>query len=121
VTNALDQLPARECRGSRARVVLLTQGSNEVVGVRLTALVAPLATVHSPHHLWRPRVGALGETQLGKAPEFLSPEQREAVCAWWLAVRHPAARLPTWDLVSQATIEGREDSSCSRRRRTTRS
>jgi hypothetical protein len=108
VTNLLDHLPAREHRGSRARVVLLTHGSNEEVAKRLTVLVAPQATIHSPHHLWRPRVGALGETQLGKTSEFLSPEQREAVCGWWLAVRHPAARLPTWDLVSHATIEGRE-------------
>jgi hypothetical protein len=108
MTNPLDQLVAKERRGSRARVVLLTHGSPDEVAGPLTALVTPHATISPDRHLWSPRSGALREAKLGKTPEFLSLEQREAVSAWWLAVRHPAANTPNWDLVSQATIGDRE-------------
>ncbi len=45
----LATLPKREQRGSRARCILLTSGSDEDVADRLSALAAPFATIDSKH------------------------------------------------------------------------
>jgi hypothetical protein len=101
------QVLAREgATGSRARCVLLTNGSKETVATRLSGLAAPFASVDPQLDFWMPRGFAdPHEARLGEALSFLSSEQREAVTAWWLAVRQHA-NTPNWDIASTATIHG---------------
>ena len=107
VGELLMNLPERERRGSRPRCILLTDGSNEDVARRLSTLVAPFAIIDSNHH-WMPRGFAEPrESKLVDAPSFLSDERREAITAWWLAVRE-RANTPNWDIASTATIDGTE-------------
>lgn len=109
MTNPLEMLSIKERRGSRARCVLLTQGTREEVAKRLTALVAPHVVVNAERHAWAPNGPSNpAEGKLSETPPFLSDEQREEISNWWLAVRHPAANTPNWDIISQATIGGRE-------------
>jgi hypothetical protein len=106
--NLLDRLPADERRGSRPRCVLLTHGPVAEVAQRLTALVSPHARVESNRHVWQPKGWAdPTEAKLGETAPFLSSEHRQIITDWWLAVRG-GANTPNWDIVSQATIEGRE-------------
>ena len=109
MSSLLTTLPAKERRGSRARCVMLTHGSQQQVADRLNALVAPHAAVQPGRHVWAPK-GFLdaAEARLGESPAFLSAQDRETVSNWWLAVRSARANTPNWDIVSQATIEGRE-------------
>jgi hypothetical protein len=101
-------LTERERRGSRARCILLTQGSNEKVARQLSDLAAPFAVIDPNRHHWMPR-GFVEprEAKLGDALLFLSDEHREAISAWWLAVRDHA-NTPNWDIASTATIDGAE-------------
>jgi len=102
----LGTLPKKEQRGSRARCVLLTDGPSEVVAKRLSGLADGVATVDPERDFWMPRGFAEPrEGKLGKAPRFLSDEQREAVTAWWLVVRK-RANTPNWDIASTANIDG---------------
>jgi hypothetical protein len=101
-------LPARERRGSRARCIALTHGSDEVVARRLSAFVAPYALIDPARHHWMPRgFAAPEEAKLGDALRFLSSDHREAMTCWWLAVRE-RANTPNWDIASTATIDGAE-------------
>lgn len=104
---SLEHLPAKERRGSLARCVLLTHGERDAVAKRLTGLVASFAEVR-PEQLWAPNgLAAPDEIELGES-KMLSPKQQKEISQWWLAARHPAARTPTWDIVSQATVNGRD-------------
>ena len=109
MANRLESLPVKEQRGSRARCVLFTEGTCEEVAKRLTALVAPYAVVDPARHVWTPKgFSDPVEGKLGETAPFLSDKQREEISSWWLAVRHPSANTPNWDIISQATIGGRE-------------
>ncbi|MCS6292531.1 MAG: hypothetical protein H8J66_05600 [Nitrospira sp.] len=109
MANRLGSLPAKEQRGSRARCVLFAEGAREDVARRLTALVAPHAVVDPSRHVWAPKgLSDPAEGKLGDTAPFLSGSQREDISNWWLAVRHAAANTPNWDIISQATIGGRE-------------
>ncbi len=109
MANRLESLPVKEQRGSRARCVLFTEGTREEVAKRLTALVAPHAIVDPARHVWAPKgLSNPAEGKLGDTAPFLSDTQREEISNWWLAVRHAAANTPNWDILSQATINGRE-------------
>jgi hypothetical protein len=99
-------LPERERRGSRARCVLLTHGSDEAVACRLSSLAATYAVVDPERHQWMPHgFAAPEEAKLGDALPILSEQRREAITAWWLAVRGHA-NTPNWDIASTATIGG---------------
>ncbi len=109
MTHRLESLPVKEQRGSRARCVLFTEGAREDVARRLTALVAPHAVVDPARHVWAPNgLANPAEGKLGDTAPFLSGPQREEISNWWLAVRHATANTPNWDIISQATIGGRE-------------
>lgn len=109
MANRLEHLPVKEQRGSRARCVLFTEGTREEVARRLTALVAPHAVVDPARHVWAPKgLSDPAEGMLGDTAPFLSGTQQEEISNWWLAVRHAAANTPNWDIISQATIGGRE-------------
>jgi hypothetical protein len=75
------------------------------VAAFLNAVVQPHATVTSAD-VWQPR-GFLhsDEARLGEAVTFLSPERREALTGWWLAVRE-RANTPNWDIVSTCQMDG---------------
>jgi hypothetical protein len=105
-TESIGSLPKKEQRGSRARCILLTNGTNEAVAARLSGLGAPFVAVDPEHDYWMPQGFAdPHEPKLGEALSLLSSGQREAVTTWWLAV--PAgANTPNWDIASTATING---------------
>jgi len=105
---SLQNIPAKERRGSRARCILLTHGERDAVAKRLSDLVTPYGRV-SPEHIWAPNgLVAPAEIELGENNAFLSSHQQKEISQWWLAVQHPGAKTPTWDIVSQATVDGRE-------------
>lgn len=109
MANRLESLPVKEQRGSRARCVLFTEGSREEVAKRLTELVSPHAVVDPVRHVWAPKgFSDPTEGKLGDTAPFLSDQQREEISSWWLAVRRATANTPNWDIISQATIGGRE-------------
>src|SRR5205814_1072703 len=106
----LARLPKRERRGSRARCVLLTHGSDEVVARRLSGCVAAYdaLTIDPARHFWMPRGFAEPkEAKLSEALSLLTKERREVITSWWLAVRRHA-NTPNWDIASTATIDGVE-------------
>ncbi|HEY6267088.1 MAG TPA: hypothetical protein VIX11_02230 [Candidatus Acidoferrum sp.] len=45
----------------------------------------------------------LGDS-IGESRNFFSPDQREEVTRWWLAVRE-RANTPNWDIASSCTID----------------
>jgi len=95
----------RELKGSRLRCLMLTSLAERQVAASLSRLIEPHGLV-TTQDSWQPR-GFLeaGEAQLGSAEAFLTPEQREAVSSWWLAVRQNA-NTPNWDLVATAQFDG---------------
>ena len=101
-------LYSKDQRGSRARCLLLTEGAKAEVAPRLSGLAIPFARVDPDRHHWLPRGRTNpAEAKLGETPDLLTPELREALTDWWLAVR-PRANTPNWDLASTATVNGRE-------------
>ncbi len=102
------ELKPKERRGSRVRCVIFTDGHKSEVARRLTELVFPHAVVYPDRHVWQPRGFVdFSEAKLGETPKFLSEQDRETLTNWWLAVRS-RANTPNWDVVSQATMEGRD-------------
>ncbi len=104
----LDVLPQKERRGSRARCLLLTEGSVAEVAQRLTDVAAPFASIDPARHVWLPQgFSNPREAKLGDEAALLSGTKRETLTAWWLAVR-TNANTPNWDIVSTCTINGQE-------------
>lgn len=102
----ISALPRREQRGSRARCVLLTDGQPQEVASRLSRISAPFASIDAQQHFWMPRgFTAPEEARLGDTTSLLSPEHREIVTSWWLAVRG-RANTPNWDIASTASVDG---------------
>ena len=96
----------KELKGSRLRCLMLTSLPDQHAARFLNGLVHPHATVgpldnRMPRGFQQP-----GEAKLGEDPPFLSDDHRESVTAWWLKVRRNA-NTPNWDLVSQATVDGK--------------
>ena len=100
------QLKPKERRGSKPRCHLLTQGTADEVAARLTALVAPFATV-TADDAWMP-VGfaQVQEAELNKAPRLLSADVRSKLGAWWLPADRQTARTPNFDIASTCTAGG---------------
>lgn len=98
----VDQLPARERRGSRPRCVLLTHGTVQRVSDRLTALASPALVVNSGD-TWAPHgFEAAGEVTLGSCPDaLLGQRQQDQLVRWWLTT---TGGLPTWDLVASGRV-----------------
>lgn len=93
----------KDCAGSRLRCLMLTSLPAKQVSSVLNELVKPIASVTENDH-WLPR-GLLEpqEAKLGECEEFLTPELREELTAWWLAVTRNA-NTPNWDLVSTCRV-----------------
>lgn len=103
----LDQLKAKERRGSKARCHLLTHGSPEVVAGRLTQLLAPWGHV-GPRDAWMPQgFQDREEAKLPSAQRLLPESIRVALRSWWLAVATDGTRTPNWDVASTCTIDGK--------------
>jgi hypothetical protein len=91
-------------RGSRARCLGLT----ESVADRLHKIVKPHATVEAERANYFPKGRERPhEAKLGETDGLLSDENREAVTAWWLAVR-PGANTPNWDIASTCVVDSRQ-------------
>ena len=76
----------------------------ESIADRLRKIVKPYATVESEKAVYFPKGPEHPhEAKLGEAEGLLSPENREAVTAWWLEVR-PGANTPNWDIASTCMV-----------------
>jgi hypothetical protein len=108
----LERLTPKERRGSRLRCILLTDGPKTAVAARLTTITNGFATVDPDRHVWQPMGWAdVTEAKLGETASFLSTTHQKTVTDWWLAkmgTGRAKANTPNWDIVSQATIAGRE-------------
>jgi hypothetical protein len=90
-------------RGSRMGCLSLT----ESVAERLGKIVKPHAVVESEKAVYFPKGPKRPyEAKLGETEDLLSPENREAVTAWWLAIR-PGANTPNWDIASKCAVDSR--------------
>jgi hypothetical protein len=97
----------REFKGSRLRCLMATSLADREVAAFLNQLVQPHAQV-GVDDSWQPRGLLEGdEARLGEAAAFLSEDQREALIAWWLAVRE-RANTPNWDIVSTCQVDCRQ-------------
>lgn len=106
MSSLLEPLKPKERRGSKPRCHLLTHGSPDVVAARLTALMAPFASVASSD-CWMPQGFAdLEEAQLQKAPRLLSPVLSTRLVEWWLPADRQDAMTPNFDIASTCTIDG---------------
>lgn len=96
----------REFKGSRLRCLTVTSLAKRDVAAFLNTLVQPHAAITSSD-VWQPRgFVESDEARLGEAASFLNADQREALTAWWLAVRG-RANTPNWDIVSTCQMDGR--------------
>jgi hypothetical protein len=113
----LNALPENRRRGSFPRCLLFLEGDRTTVARRLTKLVG-LSDVHvEAKDFWMPSpvLNASGEwdmnsieeaklgDSIGESRRFLSPDRREEVTRWWLALRE-RANTPNWDIASACTI-----------------
>jgi hypothetical protein len=102
------RLPEKERRGSRPRCLILTEGTPAEVAGRLNGILDGHAMIDSSRCAWMPRgFREPDEAELGKAGDFLSAQEKEAVTSWWLSKRG-LAKTPNWDLATRAEIDGRE-------------
>ncbi len=102
----LERLKPRARRGSKPRCHLLTHGSVDVVAARLTALVAPFASV-APRDRWMPQGFAdREEAQLHKAGNLLAPALGARLGEWWLPPGRLDAMTPNFDIASTCMIGG---------------
>jgi hypothetical protein len=103
----LERLKRNQQRGSKPRCHLLTHGSPDAVAAKLTALVAPFASV-APSDCWMPQgFENTDEATLPEAARLLSEDMRLELRRWWLAVASNNARTPNWDVASTCMIEGK--------------
>lgn len=101
-------LPPKARRGSKPRCHLLTHGSVEKVAERLTRIMEPWGRVE-PKDCWIPQgFTDLTEAQLGKTTRLLNDESCAALRSWWLAVPHPRANTPNWDIASTCSIDSKK-------------
>jgi hypothetical protein len=108
------KLPEKEKRGSRPRCLLLTEGVDTVVAARLNEMLEDPraherhAVVDPAQHRWGPSGFAdRDEHQLHRSA-LLPPAACKTLSGWWFAKQSGVARSPTWDLVAQARIGGRD-------------
>jgi len=103
----LDRLKPKERRGSKPRCHLLTHGSPDAVAARLTALVAPFASI-APSDCWMPQgFEHTGEATLPEAERLLPADVRLELRRWWLAVESKNTRTPNWDIAATCTVDGK--------------
>lgn len=108
MTTLLERLPRNARRGSKPRCHGMTHGTPEEVAARLTDLISPFGAVR-PNDRWMPQgFENLEEAQLHSADRLLSPEVREKLLSWWLAVGGEMIRTPNWDIASTCTIGGKD-------------
>ena len=98
----------KDFRVSRLRCLILTSGSLEQVGHRLTRLVEPYAEMDAQRDTWMPR-GFLEpkESTLEENDKLLPPGMCRESTNWWLE-EPGGARKPTWDIATTAMIGERK-------------
>jgi hypothetical protein len=90
----LMRLKPKERRGSKPRCHSLTHGPPEAVAQRLTALVAPFATV-APSDCWMPQgFEDVNEARLPEAERLLPSDIRLELRRWWLVAASNNTRTP---------------------------
>lgn len=106
MSDLLLRLKANQRRGSKPRCHLLTHGNPEPIAGKLSALVAPFATV-SPSDPWMPQgFEVVEEATLPDAARLLPADIRLELHRWWLAVASANTRTPNWDLASRCSVDG---------------
>ena len=107
MNNLLERLKPGARRGSKPRCHLLTHGSPDAVGARLTALVAPFAIV-APTDRWMPQgFEDTDEATLPEAERLLSADVRLELKRWWLVAASNNVRTPNSDVAGTCTIESK--------------
>lgn len=101
------------CKGSRPRCVLLTDGCREAVAECLTRVIDRAEVGVSADDHWQPQGKRdTREVQLDKVlegqREFVAYHHRQQLKEWWLAVRKDTAPTPSWDIVSSCLVSGRK-------------
>lgn len=103
----LERLRPNARRGSKPRCHLLTHGSLDTVAARLTAIVAPFASV-ATNDRWMPQgFQNTDEATLPEADRLLPAELRRELKQWWLAVDSNTTRTPNWDVAATCSIGGK--------------
>lgn len=112
----------KDCKGSRPRCVLVTEGSCEEVAARLTKIVCVNDMIVSPDDEWMPRGKPVrqndGRWDTRQSYEFTfsdpsylaSNAVSRKLLDWWLIVPRDDGRsrkTPTWDIASTCTIRGK--------------
>jgi hypothetical protein len=99
-----------EFKGSKRRSLARTEGPPEIVAA-LSKIARPFASVGSSDLIYLPKgSGHPKQAKLGEVRNLLGDTHREALTAWWLAVREHDGRkanTPNWDIASHCDIEGR--------------
>lgn len=95
--------PGKKNRGSRPRCIELLSGTEEDVASNLTSLVSLEQVTVVKDDFWEDE--ARIECSSGLIP---CDTTRTEIRNWWLAVPHPRANTPNWDLASTCMIEGRK-------------
>lgn len=103
----------KDNRGSRPRCVLLTDGSADRVGQRLTRIVGRPEVEVSAEDRWQPQgTRNVREAELDKLRkgdvDLLTDEIRRQLQEWWLAEGRGWSRTPNWDIASTCTVSGRK-------------
>lgn len=108
--NWIDKL-GKDRHGSRPRCVMLCDGENEQVALRLAQLVGrPEVEVSASDH-WYPQ-GRCNpeEIQLDKVINsyFLPRDIQKQLQKWWLIKKITTSPTPKWDIASTCRIEGKK-------------
>ena len=96
-------------RGSRTHVLDWLERPDGDFPNSLAALLQPTGAVIDPTGPWLPLgTASPAEALLDRpgGPQLLPPEVRTRLRRWWLAVDHPKASGPNWDLAAAATFPG---------------
>lgn len=107
MSELLKRLGLKERRGSKPRCHWLTHGTAEDVASRLTALIAPWASVSSADRWMPDGFENLKEAQLHQATQLLNGDIRRLLGLWWLPPERQDARTPNFDIASTCLIDGR--------------
>lgn len=114
----IDALPEKKRRGSFPRCLQLMDGNSDEVAKRITELVNLKDVIITPDCKWMPLgkpvenangtrdLNNTNEAELTKVP-FIESQVRNELKEWWLA-HSKNARVPNWDIASEAIIGGQK-------------
>lgn len=95
-------------KGSKYEIIKLVESNNFIESIN--NLTKPTGLVLTQYDNWMPK--SICYDKEAELKDFLrnnfSKELGESVHNWWLAVKHPKASTPNWDLISTCSINGKK-------------